>query len=165
MKRDSSPVHYQYVTGNPTPTYDSNAIIKTHFFKKGNSHLHRLTEVLEGVVRSQLHTGNLKSPEYKPPRTYSLRLYLWCFIQEDSQVVEVARCQFLSLFDPVSNPLVGHKAINDANTAGKGKKKSSDCVWSISGPLQQGPFLRLPSPATAFPLRPHGGPATKGGHT
>jgi hypothetical protein len=71
-------------------------------------------------MRPQTHMGTQRPQQYKRS---GCCFYLWGFLQECSQVFEVAVCQFLSAFGQGPYLVVGQKGIEDAKAAGKGKKE------------------------------------------
>lgn len=73
----------------------------------------------------QFHSDrNSGRPQTQSIMDYSdCGFYRWSFIQESSQVSEIAVCQFPSVFDLGPEVVVCHKTIDDTKAAGKVKKK------------------------------------------
>ena len=99
--------------------------------------------------------------------------YRWSFIQERSQVSEIAVCQFPCVADLGPEVVVCHKTVDDANAAGRAQDKDEHllcdrgggpdagrhCGWEGAGLLSRAPGRTGPSSppgpstATAFELR------------
>lgn len=97
------------------------AFIPSSMKLKDSTHLHRGTGFLEGP--KEIHRNSARSQTQSIMGYTGRGFYHWSFVQESSQVSEVAVYQFLSLFDMGPQVVVCQKTRDDTNTAGKAKKE------------------------------------------